>query len=395
MILFTKSLLFVIYSLKMKKFFCTSSSLYTKSLMSPIKLGPYDLPNRIVMAAMTRCRADTKTAIPNDLHVKYYSERSENSAFVLTECTAVSKGGLSYPGACGVWTDEQVEGWKRVVDAVHEKQGRIYIQLWHGGRASKKIYTGEKPVAPSNVTIRTPSRDGKSIVYSEEPEVLDEDGIKKVVEQFQKGAENAMKAGFDGVELHGGNGFIIDQFLRDWTNKREDQYGGSIENRCRFPLMVIDALTSVYGNQRVGIKISPVGRYKDMIDSNPIPLFKHFIKELNERKISFIELMRGPETLPGTDYHEIKPLQQIPNMFETFKPIFDGVLIGNNSLTYEEANQLIKYGVIDMASFARPYIANPDLVERFKNSWPLSTHDPKYLYTGKGEGYITYLKYKA
>jgi N-ethylmaleimide reductase len=375
----------------MRKFYSTS----IKSMLSPIKLGPYELPNRIVMGAMTRCRADSKTAIPNDLHVKYYSERAEDTAFVLTECTGVSKLGTSYPGACGVWSEEQTEGWKKVCDAVHEKRGRIYLQIWHGGRASKKIYAGERPVAPSNVTIRTPSRDGKSIVLSEEPEELTEDRINRIVEEFRKGAENALKAGFDGIQLHGGNGFLVDQFLRDQTNKREDKFGGSYENRCRFGLMVIDALTSVYGSDRVGIKLSPVGRYKDMFDSNPIPLFTHLLKELNKRQISFVELSRGPETLPGTDYHEIKPLQQIPNMFETFKPLFDGILIGNNNLTFEEANKLIKFGQIDMASFSRQFIANPDLVKRFENGWPLAQPESKFLYTGKADGYITYPKYQV
>jgi N-ethylmaleimide reductase len=374
----------------MKRHFSTN----IKNLFSPIKLGPYELRNRTVMAAMTRCRADPKTAIPNDMHVQYYSERAENAGFILTECAAISRGGNTFPGACGIFDEAQTEAWKKVCDAVHEKNGRIYMQIWHGGRSARKMVTGERPVAPSNVTIRSFGQDGKTIEHSEEAEVLTEDGIKKIVEEFQKGAENALKAGFDGLQLHGANGYLVDEFLRDGTNKREDKFGGSFENRSRFPLMVMDALTSVFASDRVGIKLSPVGRYNDMFDSNPIGMFSYLLKELNKRKISFVELVRGPELFPVPDFYDAKPLEQIPDMFKTFRPVFENVLIGNSNLSQEEAQKLIKDGEIDMASFGRPFIANPDFPKRLVNNWPLAEANHNTIYYGGSDGYISYPKYQ-
>ena len=373
----------------MKRF----STVVKKTLLDPIQLGPYNLKNRLVMAAMTRCRADPKTCVPNDLHVQYYSERAEDCGFVLTECSGVSRGGNSFPGGCGIWNDEQTEGWKRVCDAVHKVNGRIYLQIWHGGRASRKAVTGEVPVAPSAIPFRTPGKDGNP-VNSETPLELTEDGIKKILDEFARGAQNALKAGFDGLELHGANGYLIDQFLRDCSNKRTDQYGGSIENRCRFPLMVIDALTSVFGADKVGIKATPVGRYQDMFDSNPIPLYTYLFNELSKRKISFVELGRGPDDLVGKSYYDVKELDQVPDTYKTFRPTFNGVLIGNSKFNFEEANKLIGDNQVDMVSFGRPYISNPDLAKRFQNGWPLAQPNMKTAYGGKHEGYTTYPKYQ-
>jgi N-ethylmaleimide reductase len=366
-----------------------------KKILSTFKLGNYVLPNRIGMAALTRCRADPKTCVPNDLHVKYYTERAECAGFILTECSGVSKIGNSFPGACGIWTDEQIDGWKKVCDSVHQVNGRIFLQIWHGGRASRKVVIGANPVAPSSIPMRVPKKTGQGYTNSEVPVELTEEGILEIVKQFRKGAENAAKAGFDGLELHGANGYLIDEFLRDSTNQRTDKYGGSIENRCRFPLMVIEELCTVFGPEKVGIKITPVGRFQDMFDSDPVALYTYFLKELNKRKVAFAEIVSAPEFMPEPNFYGVEGEHQIPDVWKTFRPVFDGVIIGNNNLTFEKANQYIEDGLIDLVTFGRNFIANPDLIERFKNGWPLNTPKPKLFYCPGPEGYIDYPKYQA
>jgi len=366
-----------------------------KKIFSALKLGDYVLPNRIAMAALTRCRADPRTGVPNELHVKYYTERAENAGFILTECSGVSMIGNSYPGGCGIWTDEQTEGWKNVCDSVHIVNGRIFLQIWHGGRASRKVVIGTNPVAPSAVPIRVPNKSGDGFENLDVPEELTEDGILEIVKEFRKSAENAARAGFDGLELHGANGYLIDQFLRDCTNKRTDKYGGSIENRCRFPLMVIDELCTVFGPEKVGIKISPVGRFQDMYDSDPISLYSHFLKELNKRKVSFVEIVRAPEKSAEPHFYEVDGEDQISDVWKTFRPVFDGLIVGNNNLSLDSANQYIENGLIDMVTFGRNFIANPDLVERLKNGWPLNAPDYKSFYSPGAVGYIDYPKYEA
>ena len=277
-----------------------------------------------------------------------------------------------------------MEGWKKVCDAVHSLNGRIILQIWHGGRAGRSNIIGEKPIGPSPIPIRTIDKDG-NIEYSEEPEELSEEGILQVVEEFRKGAENAKIAGFDALEAHGANGYLIDEFLRDSSNKRTDKYGGSVENRCRFPLMVIDALTSVFGPDRVGIKLSPLSKYQDMFDSDPLATYSHLLKELSRRNISFVEIVRNLYGNPEQD--------QVKDLWKSLKPYFSGVLIGNGNLTFEEASRCIDEGIIDMATFGRLFISNPDLVERFKNQWELSKSLPQFYYTNGKEGYIDYPKY--
>jgi N-ethylmaleimide reductase len=373
------------------KRFCTTN---LKNLFQPYILGSVELQNRMVMAAMTRCRADPKTGIPNEMHVQYYSERAEGTGLVLTECSSVSNKGNAFPGAAGIWTDEQVEGWKKVTEAVHDKGSKIYLQIWHGGRAARKMYTKEIPVGASNLPIRVSKNSDGSFKTQDVPEILSEDGITHIIQEFYQGALRAKKAGFDGLELHGANGYLVDQFLRDGINNRQDKFGGSIENRCRFALMTMEALTSVYGADRVGIKLSPIGRYGDMFDSNPIQLYTYLLKELEKKKTSFIELMRGPEGLPGENFWGVKGEDQIPDVLKTFRPIFNNTIIGNNFFNYEEGNKIIADGLVDLVSFGRPYIANPDLPKRYLNGWKLSDINFKNIYFGGKEGYIDYPKYQ-
>jgi 2,4-dienoyl-CoA reductase-like NADH-dependent reductase (Old Yellow Enzyme family) len=357
------------------------------SLFTNVKIGSYEFPNRVVMAAMTRCRADPSTGIATDLHADYYSQRAEGSAFVLTECSGVSKIGNCFPGAAGIYTEEQAQGWSKVTERVHKVDGKIFLQIWHGGRAGRKEVIGQDPVAPSSLPIRT--KQGDKIIEGDVPKELTVDQIKEIVEEFRRSAKLAKKAGFDGLEVHGANGYLVDQFLRDATNKRKDKYGGSIENRCRFPLEVIDALISVYGADKVGIKLSPVARYQDMYDSDPIPLYTYLLQELQKKKIAFVEIVEASDE---ESLYEKSPTQQIPNVLKTFRPHFKNIIIGNNSFDLNKANEAISNGFCDVVSFGRLFISNPDLVERFKNNSELAQVDWSTAYGGSEKGYTSYPK---
>jgi N-ethylmaleimide reductase len=366
-----------------------------KKIFSQIQLGPYTLNNRIAMAPLTRMRCDKEIRAPNDMSVQYYSERAESAGLVISECTAVSLQGTAFPGGPGIFTDEQIAGWARVTEAVHKVGGRIYLQIWHAGRASRSAQSGLPPVSATTQPIRVSVNENGEYKTQEIPEALTEEGILNIVEDFRKGAENALKAGFDGLELHGANGYLIDQFLRDGSNKRTDNYGGSIENRCRFPLLVMDALISVFGADRVGIKVTPAGRFQDMFDSDPIPLYNYFLSELNKRKVSYVHFAKAPEFVASENFYGPKGEEQIPDMFGTFRNSFDGIIIGNNGITFDQAWQLVEENKVDMIAYGKDFISNPDLVERLKNGLELTKPDFKTFYTPGPEGYIDYPKYKS
>jgi N-ethylmaleimide reductase len=357
-------------------------------LLESTKFGPYTLKNKVVMAAMTRTRADPKDGVPTDLFVQYYSERAADAGLVLTEASCTSQKANSFPGCGCIYTDEQVEGWKKVTEAVHKVNGIIYLQICHGGRTAYNKLTGMTPVGPSPIAVR--SKRGEEIEYGDVPEELTEDGIKEIIEEFRKGAENAKKAGFDGIQLHAANGYLADEFLRDATNKRTDKYGGSAENRCRFVLEVMDALISIFGVDRVGIKVSPVGRYNDMYDSDPLATYSHLLSELQKKNVSFVELTTSPGEI---HLYEKNAADQIADVFKAFRPHFKNILIANNGLDWEKGNQLLKDGVADLISYGKMYLANPDLVERLKNGWELAQPDWSTVFTGGEKGYI-YPKYK-
>jgi 2,4-dienoyl-CoA reductase-like NADH-dependent reductase (Old Yellow Enzyme family) len=249
---------------------------------------------------------------------------------------------------------------------------------------------GSVPVAPSPIAIRGKNR---SNLDYEVPRELTKDDLKTLLRQFHQGALNAKEAGFDGIEIHGANGYLIDEFIRDATNKRTDEYGGSIENRCRFPLEVIDALIDVFGSSNVGIKLTPGGRVNDMFDSDPIKNYSYLIEKLNKKKIGFIELVETPDFRKSTNLYGVNEYEQIPNVCKTFRNLFSGILIANNSFDYIKGNKIIEDGYADMVSFGRPFISNPDLVDRFENNWPLTKPNEKTYYT-KGEvGYTDYPRY--
>ena len=343
-------------------------------LFQSLKAGAFELPNRIVMAPLTRCRASAGR-VPNATMVEYYRQRAA-FGMILTEATAVSPKGVGYPDTPGIWTAEQVDGWKQVTRAVHEAGGRILLQLWHVGRISDPIYLdGDPPLAPSavrpagHVSLVRPE---KAFVT---PRALAAEEIPGIVGEFRKGAENAMAAGFDGVEIHAANGYLIDQFLQDSTNLRDDGYGGSIENRSRFLFEVADAVAGVWGADRVGVHLAPRGDAHDMGDSDPAALFTHVAAGLGKRGLAF---------LCARESHDK------PALGPAMKRAFGGVFIANEKFTAESARAAISAGDADAVAFGVPAIANPDLVERVRTGAPLNDPDPATFYGQGPAGYTDY-----
>lgn len=347
-------------------------------LFKELKVGALTLPNRIIMAPLTRSRAVGEGRVPNDLMVEYYSQRA-TAGLILTEATAVTPMGVGYAHTPGIWSAEQVEGWKKITAAVHAKGGKIIMQLWHVGRISDPIFlNGELPVAPSalkpqgHVSLVRPQKEYVT------PRALELNEIAGIVEAYRKGSENAKLAGFDGVEIHGANGYLLDQFLQDGTNHRTDKYGGSVENRARLHLEVTDAAISVWGADRVGMHISPRGDSHDMKDSNPFETFTYLARELGKRKIAFIfsREYQGQDSL-GVE----------------IKKAFGGVYIANEKFTKESAEKEIESGLADAVSFGVPFISNPDLPRRFKENLPLNETNFSTVYAEGAVGYTDYPAY--
>lgn len=344
------------------------------SLFDPLVVGDIHLSNRIIMSPLTRCRSGPGR-VPTDLMAKYYTQRS-SAGLIITEATSVTPKGVGYPDTPGIWSKEQVEGWKRVTSSVHAAGGKIVLQLWHVGRVSDPIYLdGELPVAPSalapkgHVSLIRPEKN------FEVPRALELNEIPEIIEAYRLGAKNALEAGFDGVEIHGANGYLLDQFLQDSTNKRTDQYGGSIENRARLMLEVTDAVISVWGASKVGMHLALRCDAHDMGDSDPLSIFTYVAKELGKRKIAFIcareslgENRIGPE----------------------IKKAFGGVYIVNEQFDLERSNQVLNSGEADAVAFGKLLIANPDLPRRLKENLPFNEQKPHLFYGGGVEGYTDY-----
>lgn len=353
------------------------------NLIKPIQVGTLNLPNRIVMAPLTRCRASAGR-VPNALMAEYYAQRA-SAGLILSEATSVSPQGVGYPDTPGIWSHEQVQGWKLVTQAVHAAGGRIFLQLWHVGRISDPDFLdGELPVAPSaiaaqgHVSLLRPQREYVT------PRALETSEIPGIVEAYRKGAENAKEAGFDGVEIHGANGYLLDQFLQDSTNKRNDAYGGSIENRARLMLEVTDAVISVWGAGRVGMHLAPRGDAHTMGDSNPLATFGYVAEQLGKRGIAFIF------TRESLGANRIGP---------ELKKRFGGVLIANEGFNRETAQQVVAAGEADAVSFGKVFIANPDLPRRLRLNLPLNPYHSETFY-GYGlqdprVGYIDYPSLEA
>jgi len=344
------------------------------TLFDPIKIGDLELSNRIIMAPLTRCRAEPGR-VPGDLMVEYYSQRAD-AGLIISEATSVTPMGVGYPDTPGIWSAEQVQGWKKITEAVHAKGGKIVLQLWHVGRISDPIYLdGQLPVAPSaikpagHVSLVRPMKD------YETPRALETAEIPGIIEAYRKGAENAKEAGFDGVEIHGANGYLLDQFLQDSTNQRTDQYGGSLENRARLMLEVTDAAISVWGAGRVGVHLAPRADSHDMGDSNRAETFAYVARELGKRGVAFI----CTREKAGED-----------SLGPQLKQLFGGVYIANERFTKEQAGTWLAEGKADAVAFGIPYIANPDLVERLRRDAPLNEPRPELFYAKGAEGYTDY-----
>ncbi|MEX6506555.1 alkene reductase [Jiella sp. M17.18] len=353
----------------------------SSKLFEPYDLGPTRLSNRVVMAPLTRSRA-TDDQVPKDIHVEYYRQRA-GAGLIITEATNISPEGRGYAWTPGIFSDEQVAAWKRVNDAVHEEDGKIFLQLWHVGRISHPDLQpgGALPVAPSAVKpeMKAFTKDGFKDIPA--PRALEKDELPRVVADYVKAAENCKKAGFDGVEIHSANGYLLDQFLRDGANKRTDEYGGSVENRMRFPLEVVDAVVKVWGPERVGIRISPVSPANDLADSDPEAVFVPYVEELSKRGLAYLHVIEG-ETRGNRDPAGFKAW--------SLRDHFKGTYMGNNNYTPELAMERVDKGEIDLACFGRPFISNPDLVERMKLGAPLAEYDERTFYGGGAEGYIDY-----
>jgi N-ethylmaleimide reductase len=335
----------------------------------------------MVMAPMTRLRAIG--TIPQPLMGTYYAQRA-SAGLIVTECTMVSPLSYGYINCPGIYTPEQVEAWRRVTDAVHDKEGLIFVQLWHSGRISHpSLLGGELPVAPSAIaatgTLHTP--EGKRPL--ETPRALETHEIPEIVEQFRQAAENAVAAGFDGVELHGAFGYLIDQFLQDGSNQRTDEYGGSIENRARFLLEVVTAVASVWGSNKVGIKLSPSNTFYGMSDSNPEATFSYVLDTLNRFDLAYVHLME-PNDVDLANRDVINPVTPL------FRPIYKGTLITNGGYDLEKGNAILASGQADLVSFGKLFLANPDLPKRFELDAVLNTPDPKTFYAPDEKGYTDY-----
>ena len=351
------------------------------NLFSPVEMGSYNLPNRMVMAPMTRLRAIE--GIPQSMMATYYAQRA-SAGLIVTECTMVSPMSHGYMNCPGIYSSEQIEGWQKITDAVHHAGGKIFLQLWHCGRIShSSLLNEEQPVAPSAIApigeLHTPV--GK--VAMETPRALEKNEISEIVEQFRSCAENAKTAGFDGVELHGAFGYLIDQFLQDGSNQRTDEYGGSVENRARFLLEVVEAVSQVWGAERVGIKLSPSNTFYGMVDSNSKATFSYVLEALNPKGLAYVHLMEPNEI-------DLKNRDVLNPVTSLFRPIYQGTLITNGNYTQETANTALADGNADLVSFGKLFIANPDLPKRFKLKAPLNEPDPKTFYGSSEQGYTDY-----
>jgi N-ethylmaleimide reductase len=355
-----------------------------KDLFASIKVGPYTLPNRIVMAPMTRNRAGHGN-VPTAINAEYYKQRA-SAGLIVTEASQVSPQGMGYPATPGIHSPEQVAGWKLVADAVHKTGGKIFLQLWHVGRISHPVTQegGVLPVAPSAIPAAGEISTTEGTKPFVTPRALESEEIPGIVEQFRRGAENALEAGFDGVEIHAANGYLLDQFLDDSTNRRTDNYGGSIENRARLLLEVTDAVASVYGADRVGIRISPAGTFNSMGDSNPAETFGYVARALSPKGLAYLHVVEP------ADPELYKVNGSIVSATRHLRSLYDGVLITAQGYTFQTGNDVIARGDADLVAFGRMFLANPDLPERFRKVAPLNTPDFSTFFGGTERGYTDY-----
>ncbi len=350
-------------------------------LFEPFNLGPITLSNRAVMAPLTRNRA-IAGFVPSPLAVDYYGQRA-SAGLLITEASQISQQGQGYQDTPGIYSKEQIAGWRKVTDRVHELGGHIYIQLWHVGRVSHVSLqpNGGAPVAPSAIQAKTKTFVGGAFTEVSRPRALELDEIPGIIDSFKRGAANALQAGFDGVEIHGANGYLLDQFSKDGANRRTDAYGGSVENRARLMLEVARAVAAEAGADRTGIRISPVTPANDISDSNPQPLFNHIVDGLSAEKLAYIHVIEGatggPRDFAPFDYRGLRQR-------------FSGAYIANNGYDLALATRTLAAGDADLIAFGKPFISNPDLVERLKSGAALAAPDKATFYGGGAKGYTDY-----
>jgi N-ethylmaleimide reductase len=360
-------------------------------LFTPVQLGSLKLKHRVVMAPLTRSRSEQPGGIPSDMMVQYYSDRASDGGFIVGEATNISLTARGWYGAPGLYTDQQVEGWKRVVRAIHAKSGFVFAQLWHTGRSSHSDNQGGNTPISASVD---PSywEDPNHLVSASSGWVqpsahraLDISEIPGIVEDYRKAAARAKTAGFDGVELHAGNGYLLDQFLQDGSNKRTDSYGGSVENRSRFLLEVVEAVTSVWGGDRVAVRIAPAGTWNHMRDSNPTALFTYVAEQLNRFSLAYLHIIE-PRVKGNVTIHK----GQGPIAAEQLRKVFKGKIIAAGGFEPETAESAIESGVADAVAFGRHFVANPDLPLRIREGLVLTPYDLDTFYTFDSVGYNDY-----
>lgn len=365
------------------------------SLFRPLQLGPHHLKHRVAMAPLTRMRAEPSSLAARALNVDYYAQRATDGGLIVAEASQVTPAGQGSPNTPGIYSDEQIAGWKAVVDAVHAKGGIIFLQLWHVGRVSHSSFQpgNALPVAPSAIAIsgKTKSASGDVVDY-ETPRALETGEIAGVIESYRRGAANALKAGFDGVEIHGANGYLLEQFLQSRSNTRTDRYGGSIENRARLLMEVTDAVTAVWGADRVGVRVSPYGVSNDSGETDPMPLYTHVIERLADYGLSYIHFVEPRSSGAGRAEVDHK---NVPSACELFRPYWPGVLMTAGGFTAESANAAVEAGHADLIAFGRTFIANPDLVSRVRDDVAFTPYDRATFYGGEAEGYTDYEVYEG
>jgi N-ethylmaleimide reductase len=363
------------------------------SLFTPLQIGPYRLQHRVVMAPLTRMRADRSSFAQRPLNAEYYGQRATPGGLLIAEASPVMVTGRGNPGTPGIYSDAQIAGWRGVVDAVHAKGGLILLQLWHVGRVSHSSFQPGNglPVAPSAVAITgegmlAMTADGKMVPY-ETPRALKTDEVNDVVAAFRKAAVNAKAAGFDGVEIHGANGYLLEQFLQSHTNLRTDRYGGSIENRARLLLEIAQAAIGVWGVNRVGVRLSPYGVANGSGEADPMPLYTHVVKALDSLGLAYLHFIEPRSS--GAGRAEVN-WQNVPSAMVLFRPIWRGVLISAGGFNGETAEAAIAQGHADAIAFGRIFISNPDLPRRLQHGFPLTPYNRSTFYGGEAAGYTDY-----
>ena len=359
------------------------------NISDPLLVGDLTLKNRVIMAPLTRMRAKQPGDVPSAMNAEYYAQRA-GAGLIITEATQISQQGQGYPATPGIYTSEQIEGWRQVTDAVHQRNGAIFVQLWHVGRISHSSLQPENklPVAPSAIKAsgKVFTKDWKQAEY-ETPHELELAEIEQILTDYRSACENAKKAGFDGVEVHGANGYLLDQFLQDGSNKRSDIYGGPIENRARLFIEVVDIAIQIWGKGRVGVRLSPYGTFNDMEDTDPVALFSYVLKQLNERQVAYVHMIEPRATTAGGS-DAVKG--DAPSTSSLFRNLFDGVFISAGGYTPETAKEAISNGHADAVAFGRYYISNPDLAYRIETGAPLTPYNRATFYGGGEKGYIDY-----